>query len=1312
MTPRNILLIAGSLLLAFALALPAGAQTNAGLKGTVVDKDGAPLPGATVTVSNSTLGITQGAVTDVKGEFRIVPLPPGKGYTVKVAFSGMSTITLSDIEVTGGRLSTVQVTLRPSAEITETVRVTGKTDIVDTADTSTSTTFTSEFIDALPILGRNYQDILTLAPGVSDTDGDGNPNIHGARDTDVITLVDGVSTTDPYSGRTGQELNLDSIQEIEVKTSGASAEFGRAQGGFVNIVTKSGGNDFAGEFSFLMRSDLLDGDGAGIDDPHLHGGLGELGLRELTFNTFEPFVSFSGPLKKDKAWYYFTLEYRSIELPINAVTQAFVAGAEQYRVFGKATWEMSTNHKLQFSATLDPQEYYNLGLSSFTAIESGWTELYGGLNLILKETAVFSPNVFLETTVQHFSSNPELYPTTDPDTNGNGVLYVEQKVDGFYDARERDPGQDLDRDVDQDANPFPRWDVFEDRNGNNALDIGEDVDGDGRVTPSGRGPYTGGCEGLTREDVDCDGRLDRINEDFNSNGLKDPGEDIDGDNRLDQINEDRDGNGVLDYFDRNGNGVYDAGEPTEDTNLNGRLDGFNEDRNGNGILDPGEDYNGNGSLELGSYIEDRNFNQIMDDRVLPSIDDEIYHVALDGTRTRLDPFYPYEQFQPLSHDRDYTTDFRTLRTDGPYNETYDRSIGRITLREDLTLFIPEWHGQHDMKFGGVIEQEHFDQVSYVRPYVFDNLGPPTSTGLNPSVGVALPTQYGVPNEATAKTIGMYVNDTYKPLPNLTINLGVRFDRETTDSFGYTFFDPVAERELYNKLWNLGGGERRANDKLTGNNDGLLSQGFCDDPIFTSQFGGAVCDSWPFDTTFPIVDDFQELRQIAPGRLTQHHVATTLTAESLRTLFPEAVKPDPDHPGEEIIDRDLLRLLGAATFQEQEAFRLTNNNLAPRLYVSWDPWADSKTKLFAGWGRFYDKLFLQSVVQEEGPDTIYRYYRKDSGVTSAGLPTNGFGAPISLAPPSASQVDRGLQTPFVDEFTVGFERELVPEVSLRLTYIDRKFREQLQDTDINHSLRYDDNTGLPLDAIGAFLPPSGQSGGAAAQRIADNRPDLYIHNFFFNQVYRFGNINEARYKGIEMAVTKRLSRKWQMEGSYTYSRALGAAESFDSDLGDDPASVSTEFSYLDYDERHVVKLNLVTYLPRDWQVGGSVQWSSGLPYSLVSFFTAADNYDYTQIRRVFGYIPEPSENYPSNFKIVRRNTQRNNAYYLIDVRGEKAFVLGKLSSKFFLTVENLLNTDVLEIDTYEPSAPNRGGQLQLDAERNFGRRFQIGLSLDF
>jgi len=103
------------------------------------------------------------------------------------------------------------------------------------AGTSTSTTFDSAFIDALPILGRNYQDVLNMAPGVSNVNGDGNPTVRGSRDTDVITLVDGASVPE-VGGVIGGDLSLDSIQEIEVTTAGATAAFGQSTGGVVKTM--------------------------------------------------------------------------------------------------------------------------------------------------------------------------------------------------------------------------------------------------------------------------------------------------------------------------------------------------------------------------------------------------------------------------------------------------------------------------------------------------------------------------------------------------------------------------------------------------------------------------------------------------------------------------------------------------------------------------------------------------------------------------------------------------------------------------------------------------------------------------------------------------------------------------------------------------------------------------------------------------------------------------------------------------------------------------------------------------------------------
>src|SRR5207245_11804600 len=94
---------------------PAAAETAGGPLGIVVDKDGAPIPGATINVTNSTLGVSpMGAITDAKGEFRIVPLPPGRGYVVEVSFPTMAKIR-QDVEVASGRITPLQVTLRPSS---------------------------------------------------------------------------------------------------------------------------------------------------------------------------------------------------------------------------------------------------------------------------------------------------------------------------------------------------------------------------------------------------------------------------------------------------------------------------------------------------------------------------------------------------------------------------------------------------------------------------------------------------------------------------------------------------------------------------------------------------------------------------------------------------------------------------------------------------------------------------------------------------------------------------------------------------------------------------------------------------------------------------------------------------------------------------------------------------------------------------------------------------------------------------------------------------------------------------------------------
>ena len=1191
------------------------AQTGS-LRGQVLDGAGEGLPGATVLVSSAGLGVGErGVVTDKTGAFRVESLPPGGDYVVLVSLTGYAAVRVSEVEVQAGRAATLRVTLERETALRQKVEVKARPQVVNLEETTTETRFGAEFIEGLPLLGRDYQDLLTLAPGVSDVNGTGNPNIHGARDTDVITLVDGVSTTDPLTGKVGAQLNIESIQEIEVKTSGATAEYSRAQGGFANIITKSGGNEFRGTFKFFWRGSYLDRGGAGADDPRLHAGVGEHGLRDLRFNDYLPFLAFEGPIVRDHAWFYVANEYVQREDPVNAVSAAFVTGVREFREFAKLTWQAGANHRLALSLNYDPQSFLNQGLNSLTREESGFTLRQGGPVLTLKDTAVLSPLVALETSLSSFDERPARVPNLGPDTNHNGILFVDRNKNGTFEASERDAGEDYDNDG--------VFDVFEDLNhdyvlGTTATGASEDLDGDKHLTPyqaflGAQVPLGGGCEGKLREDIDCDGHLDNVNEDVNHNGKLDPGEDLDGDHYLDLGTEDRNHNGKLD----------DTPRPTS--------------------------------------------------------------------------LYPYGELRPLPRDRDYSIDQRAGITSGPFYSGYSDRRQRFTLRQDLSIHVPDFAGSHDLKFGGVYEREGFDRAAQAREITAPLVPPPRQAPGHVQALVPVQTQFD--SHASASTFGLYAQDNYKPLPNLSIGLGMRFDRELIDSSGYTYFDPASQATLFGKLSALAGGERGQNDLQSGNGDGILSLGIQSDPMLNS-------DSGLNDAAKQILGP---LKTSAIARLTRYHADTDFLARTLSLLFPEL----------QVGGRTDPKALAAhgVVAQQKEPFALTNNNLAPRLSIAWDPGSDGRTKLFATWGRFYDRLFLNTVVGEQGPDYMSRYYFYDPiGLTSLG-PDHNIGDLISKAPPSITQVARGLNTPYSDELTLGFEREIVPEVAISLTYINRRFLRQLQGLDVNHTLKYDPATGKPFDLIGQR---------ANDTQTSDGLPDLYIYNPFFNQVLRLGNYNKARYHGLELSFVRRLSRRWELQGSYTYSRAVGDAEDFQARFGNDPSTIQTRFGYLDYDQRHVVKLNFATFLPHDWRLGFLAGWGSGLPYSIITRAFSLDNQDYPQLRTFFGVPGQTASG--SQFQSLRRNGFRNPAAYDFNVRASKAVVLGHQAASLFIEVFNLLNTDDLRIFTYQPKAPGfddrrnptpsnpfdpvSGTAIQLDAQRRFGRRWQVGIQFDF
>jgi hypothetical protein len=254
-------------LVALALAVTgvAAAQEITGsIGGQVVDAQGLAVPGASVTITG-----TQGVrtiATDGEGRFAAPFLTPGL-YTIRVELQGFKASEQKDIQVSLGGRREVNVKLEAGG-LTETVQVTGATPLIDTSSTTTGAVLDTAALSNIPV-GRTFAQALYLTPGVSSsgTAGQANPSISGGSGLENTYIVDGANVTNTgygglgsYSGTFGSLGNAtpyDFVKEIQVKTGGYEAEYGQATGGVVNVVTKSGSNQFRGSgFAYSQPKQL------------------------------------------------------------------------------------------------------------------------------------------------------------------------------------------------------------------------------------------------------------------------------------------------------------------------------------------------------------------------------------------------------------------------------------------------------------------------------------------------------------------------------------------------------------------------------------------------------------------------------------------------------------------------------------------------------------------------------------------------------------------------------------------------------------------------------------------------------------------------------------------------------------------------------------------------------------------------------------------------------------------------------------------------------------------------------------------------
>lgn len=290
------------LLLAFTAgrALAQTQITSGVIQGTVVDPQGAVVQGASVEVRNVDTNQGRSLSTGADGRFVFLQLTSGR-YLLTVRKAGFATVVQENLSVTVGQAINLNLSLKVSA-IDETVTVTG-TATVDTSKTEKSTTLDETTISTTPVLGRKFEDLLTLTPGVSIVQGPDGDEITFAGQRGVFNNVslDGGDYNNGFFGeqmggqRAAVDITLEAIKEFQVVASGANAEFGRTAGGVINVITKSGTNQVKGSlFHFQRLEDLTSNtsDGKPLKDFHREQFGGTIG----------------GPLVKDKAFYFLALE--------------------------------------------------------------------------------------------------------------------------------------------------------------------------------------------------------------------------------------------------------------------------------------------------------------------------------------------------------------------------------------------------------------------------------------------------------------------------------------------------------------------------------------------------------------------------------------------------------------------------------------------------------------------------------------------------------------------------------------------------------------------------------------------------------------------------------------------------------------------------------------------------------------------------------------------------------------------------------------------------------------------------------------------
>jgi outer membrane receptor protein involved in Fe transport len=335
------------------LLLPAAAFAQAAsdgtLTGTTTLQSGETIRGVPVKITSTALvSRERNVVSDENGRFVFLSLPPGT-YVITASLDGFQPYKSTGVVLGAGDKRDVTVVLQQGA-YTEEITVAATAPVVDTRSATIDTTFTDELLEKIPTARNPFYDLAITAPGMASVGSEeswlSSPSAFGSAANENIFLVNGVNTTNPRGAPWGSlvNVNYNTVQEVNVLALGSKAEYGSYSGAAIDVLTKSGGNEYAGDLSYYSQlGDAADNHTTEFGDDLFYANPDDV-LTSTPMDSGEFSATFGGPLMRDRLWFYAGYAQNSSETDTPLFEPLSLWDAKLYDL--KLTGEFAPNHRL------------------------------------------------------------------------------------------------------------------------------------------------------------------------------------------------------------------------------------------------------------------------------------------------------------------------------------------------------------------------------------------------------------------------------------------------------------------------------------------------------------------------------------------------------------------------------------------------------------------------------------------------------------------------------------------------------------------------------------------------------------------------------------------------------------------------------------------------------------------------------------------------------------------------------------------------------------------------------------------------------